>query len=896
MLYRLRAALAGPGKHANVVGATWAAISKRKLYAQSRSIDAVLSLASRTTSAPLARVLSGGSDITIQEAVGLLQCTGQDLTALTLAADALRRQHAGDNVTYVVNRNVNYTNACVKGCGFCAFSRTASAGEAYWLPIEEVVRRATEARAVGATEVCIQAGLPPAMPPSLYEDTLRAVRAAAPELHIHAFSPEEVKYGAQANKTSIRDMLLRLRDAGVDSLPGTSAEILDDGLRALISKGRISTAEWVEVITTAHTLGISTTSTMMYGHAETPAHIAAHLDLLRGIQQRTGGFTEFVPLSFVASDAPMFREWQRAAAADRANEAGAGEGDSKSAPSPWRGSGLKLRGGPSGLDVLRVHAVSRVMLSRHIPNLQVSWVKEGLRMAQLLLTAGVNDLGGTLVNESISTAAGAGHGQLVRPATLRQLIRDAGRTPVQRDTKYRHLKAFPTTVTEGEAEAEAAGEPLHGFDEGDKESIQRRFGSFASLTASKENRFKERAMAGLRARGGASKAASATGSPTCGSRAFSTLSSCRPRFVKKGSADPSRLASTASGSSNVETTASAGPMREVTFSPSFTLVPTHECFNACTYCNFRDAPAKDTTGWLPVDSARSQLASLTQRAHHADASGSASDAPPVSEILILSGEVSPGASHRRQQWLTRVGDICTAVLDAGLLPHSNVGPLTESEMAALAQLNVSMGLMLEQITPALAALPHGVHRFAPSKRDPQARLAQLRLAGKLRIPFTTGILCGIGETHDDRLRSLEAIADVSRELGHIGEVIVQPYTRGSSQKDRGLEPTMDLSEMPGLVEAARAILPRDVVIQVPPNLVSRPEILIACLQAGATDLGGIGPVDVVNPDHPFPLLARLRELLASHGFAMRERLPLYPRHYDWLPSPMRARLERHFAA
>ena len=377
------------------------------------SVERLLACVASGVARPLDRALSGG-DVTAEEAETLLGASGRDLVALTAAADALRREVAGDLVTYVVNRNINFTNVCIKGCGFCAFSRDFREEEGYFLPEEEIIRRAREAWDLGATEVCVQAGLPPKMDGDLYIHLTRAIKAAVPRIHIHGFSPEEVLYGSVRSGRSIRGYLAELKAAGVGSLPGTAAEILDDELRDRIAPGRIRTAQWIEVVTTAHELGIPTTSTIMFGHAETLRHQARHLVLLRDLQRRSGGFTEFVPLSFVHTEAPMWRQ----------------------------GLVPGLRPGPTGMEVLRVHAVSRVVLGRAIPNLQVSWVKEGPRMAQLLLGAGANDVGGTLINESISTAAGAGFGQLVPPAELRRLIRDAGRVPAERTTTYGLRRIF----------------------------------------------------------------------------------------------------------------------------------------------------------------------------------------------------------------------------------------------------------------------------------------------------------------------------------------------------------------------------------------------------------------------------------------------------------------------
>lgn len=378
-----------------------------------RAVEAALSAADARVAGIVDRALAG-HDLTVEEGAALFDASGPSLHALTLAADYLRRETAGDVVTYVVNRNVNFTNVCIKRCGFCAFSRDHREEEGYFLPVEEIVRRAKEAWELGATEVCIQAGLPPKMRGSLYVDLCRAIKDALPEIHIHGFSPEEVLYGAVRSRVSVRDYLRALKDAGVGSLPGTSAEILDDRVRRRISPGRISTAQWVDVITTAHELGIPTSSTIMYGHVETSEQRAAHIALLRDIQRRTGGFTEFVPLSFVHTEAPMY----------------------------MKGLVDGVRPGPTGTDVVKMYAVSRLMLNRDIPNLQVSWVKEGPRLAQLCLTAGANDFGGTLINESISTSAGAQHGQLVRPAEFRRMIREAGRVPAERTTTYGIRRVF----------------------------------------------------------------------------------------------------------------------------------------------------------------------------------------------------------------------------------------------------------------------------------------------------------------------------------------------------------------------------------------------------------------------------------------------------------------------
>jgi len=384
-----------------------------------KNLESITGTVKPETAAVLDRALSG-ADITPEEAVVLFATEGQDYHALVTTADELRRRTVGDIVTYVVNRNINFTNVCIKGCGFCAFSRDFREEEGYLLPPEEIVRRAKEAWDYGATEVCVQAGLPPKMEGDLYIRLCEAIKKELPDMHIHGFSPEEVLYGSIRSETSIKSYLTELKAAGVGSLPGTSAEVLDQDLRDKISPGRITVDKWTEVITTAHELGIPTTSTVMFGYLETPIQLAKHMDLIRGIQQQTGGITEFVPLSFVHTEAPMF----------------------------MKGLVENVRPGPTGIDVIKMHAIARIMLNNWIPNIQASWVKEGPRMSQLLLTAGVNDLGGTLINESISTAAGAQHGQLMRPSEFRQLIREAGRIPAERYTTYKTRRVFSDTDQE----------------------------------------------------------------------------------------------------------------------------------------------------------------------------------------------------------------------------------------------------------------------------------------------------------------------------------------------------------------------------------------------------------------------------------------------------------------
>ncbi len=352
-----------------------------------------------------------GHPSTLGEVTLLASVRGAELTALTRAADELRRLQVGERVTWVANLNLNYTNICTARCGFCAFSRPPGAPDAWRLSLEEMQSRVDQAAALGVSEICVQAGLAPDLDGEDYVRLTRALKERHPRIHLHAFSPQEIQHGAQASGRTVEDLLRALRDAGLGSLPGTSAEILDQGLRDRISPRRIRVEEWVEVITTAHRLGLSTTATIMYGFLEEPHHLARHLLRLRTIQEETGGFTEFVPLSFVHRQAPA-----------------------------WLDSTIPgLRAGATGCEVLVTHALARVVLGQTFRNIQASWVKEGPRLAQILLDCGANDLGGTLLNESISTAAGSEHGGFLSPGELNRLILDSGRLPARRDTRYRLL-------------------------------------------------------------------------------------------------------------------------------------------------------------------------------------------------------------------------------------------------------------------------------------------------------------------------------------------------------------------------------------------------------------------------------------------------------------------------
>lgn len=418
------------------------------MSAAESALSALFGAVQKPVAAALESALAG-REVVGEDALLFSGVTGPDLHALCLAADALRQRQAGEVVTYVVNRNINFTNVCIKHCGFCAFSREHREEEGYFLDVEEVVRRAAEARSLGATEVCLQAGLPPGMDGGYYIELCRAIKKALPDLHIHAFSPEEVQYGSIRARTSVAEYLAALKEAGLGTLPGTSAEILDDSVRDVISKGRITTAQWVDVITTAHRLGIRTTSTMMYGHVESPGHVVRHLELLRRIQKETGGFTEFVPLSFIHREAPM---------ADKD-------------PPPG------LRAGASGVEVIRTHAIARLMLGETFRNIQASWVKDGLKLGQWLLSCGVNDLGGTLINESISTSAGATHGQLVSPGELRRTIREAGRIPAERTSLYALRKVYDGSAAEDESPLDRIAD------------VEAAFGSYRSLTQGEKFRF-----------------------------------------------------------------------------------------------------------------------------------------------------------------------------------------------------------------------------------------------------------------------------------------------------------------------------------------------------------------------------------------------------------------------
>jgi FO synthase len=356
-----------------------------------------------------------GSVLTRDECMLLASATGDDLFGLVVAANEIRRQLVGDVISYVVTRNINFTNVCFVGCKFCAFSVAPRDGTAYFLSPEEVGEKAREAASWGATEVCIQGGLPRELPAFYYRDVLRAVKAAVPAMHIHAFSPMEILYGVELTGMSIRDYLTMLRENGLDTLPGTAAEILDDSVRLVLSRNKLTTSQWCAIIQTAHECGIRSTSTMMYGHRETPEQWVSHILLLRDIQSRTGGFTEFVPLGFIHDHTLLFQQ------------------------------GLARPGGTVE-EHIRVHALARVLLAGSINHVQVSWVKLGREVSQLAMLAGADDYGGTLFEENISRLAGATAGQYVSVDEFKQRILELGRVPAQRNTTYTRYLDEAATV------------------------------------------------------------------------------------------------------------------------------------------------------------------------------------------------------------------------------------------------------------------------------------------------------------------------------------------------------------------------------------------------------------------------------------------------------------------
>jgi FO synthase len=348
--------------------------------------------------------------LTDAQYVALATAEGSGLQAFAALADAVRHEVVGDTVTYVVNRNVNFTNVCYTGCRFCAFAQRRSDPDAYTLSLDEVADRAEDAWAVGATEVCMQGGIDPDLPGSAYADLVRAVKARVPALHVHAFSPMEVVNAATRTGLGVRELLVSLVEAGLDSIPGTAAEILDDDVRWVLTKGKLPTATWVEVVSTAHEVGLPSSATMMFGHVDAPWHWVAHLRVLRDIQDRTGGFTEFVPLPFVHQNAPLYL------------------------------AGV-ARPGPTLEETTAVHALARLMLHGRIDHVQTSWVKLGVLGSQQMLRSGADDLGGTLMEETISRMAGSRHGSARTPAELEAIAAGIGRPTRVRTTLYGEVPA-----------------------------------------------------------------------------------------------------------------------------------------------------------------------------------------------------------------------------------------------------------------------------------------------------------------------------------------------------------------------------------------------------------------------------------------------------------------------
>lgn len=381
----------------------------------------------RDVTSQVATLLDGalaGRELSVQDAEFLLNLEGADFHALTWAADQARKDDVGEDVTYVVCRNLNFTNVCYVGCSFCGFARHKHQAEAYVHPIETILAKCEEGLARGATEMCIQGGIHPQKNHEDYRELILNIKQAFPMLHLHAFSPEEIDWGHRKSGMDLVEYLRWLVEAGVGSLPGTAAEILDDEIREILSPRKLKTARWVEIIEAAHSIGLPTTSTLMYGHIESPRHIAAHLGLIRDIQKRTGGFTEFVPLGYIHELNELYNV-------------------------------LGSRPGPSFYEDIRIVAVARLFLRPYIKNIQVSWVKMGHKVGQMALAAGANDFGGTLMEESISRESGSKFGENTSPEDFRRLIREIGRVPVERNTLYGTVRRFddsaldPTSLEPG---------------------------------------------------------------------------------------------------------------------------------------------------------------------------------------------------------------------------------------------------------------------------------------------------------------------------------------------------------------------------------------------------------------------------------------------------------------
>jgi len=365
--------------------------------------------------ADILRNALAGEELSQADACILFAVKGAEYNALLATADQVRQQRVGDTGTFVVTRNINFTNVCYMGCRFCNFAKRREDAGAEFISFEEIADRAEEAWNRGATEVCVQGGLHPDIDKDYYRNLLIAIKQRVPDIHIHAFSPFEIWYGAKKARMTPTQFLLDLKDHGLGSMPGTAAEILDVEIRQQLTKNKLTTEAWVEIVKAAHSVGVRTTATIMYGHVDQPHHWAEHLALLREIQKETGGFTEFVPLGFIHYETALYND-----------------------------NPDQVRPGPTRSEHFKMHAVARLMLQGQIDNIQASWVKMGPDVAAQMLRAGANDLGGTLMNESISRAAGATHGQEVQPEDMVAQIQRAGLTAVQRETLYQTHHVYPS--------------------------------------------------------------------------------------------------------------------------------------------------------------------------------------------------------------------------------------------------------------------------------------------------------------------------------------------------------------------------------------------------------------------------------------------------------------------
>jgi FO synthase len=380
---------------------------------RSLGLDSLLSRVNGRTAQIVNKALVG-QEVSVEEGEHLFNMQDADeISLLAIAADEIRKEDVGDVITYVINRNINFTNICDVWCGFCNFMAPEGDERAYFLTMEEIAQKTIEARENGATEVCMQGGMHPDIDGKFYIELIKTVKKAVPDMHTHCFSPFEIYYGAKTLNVTEEDFIEMLKDVGHNTFPGTAAEVLDEEVRKVIAPRKITTYDWIRIVKKAHKAGMRTTSTIMYGHLDKPHHWAKHIGILRDIQKETGGFTEFVPLRFIPWNTRLFKK-----------------------------SKGKVMAGPTDLEQLKMYGVSRLMLRGWINNIQVSWVKQGPEFAQFSLTAGANDFGGTLMEEHISRAAGANHGQYFPPEEFRRLTREIGRIPAQRTTTYDTVMTF----------------------------------------------------------------------------------------------------------------------------------------------------------------------------------------------------------------------------------------------------------------------------------------------------------------------------------------------------------------------------------------------------------------------------------------------------------------------